>query len=68
MSKGLLIKNSPISVIEETARMEIFPEMVDHRVSKGPIRFGLPKGNAARNVNKRGFSDHFPVSVVLEEP
>lgn len=67
VSKGLLIKNSPISIIEETARIEIFPEMVDHRVAKGPIRFGLPKGNAAKNVNTQGFSDHFPVSVVLEE-
>ena len=67
VSKGLLIQNSPITVNEDTARMELFPEMVDHRVSQGPIRFGLPKGNAARNVNTDGFSDHFPVSVVLQE-
>ena len=67
VSKGLLKQNSPITVLEDTARMEIFPEMVDHRVAEGPIRFGLPKGNAQRNVNTSGFSDHFPVSVVLEE-
>jgi predicted extracellular nuclease len=67
VSKGLLIPNRPITVLEDTARMEIFPEMVDHRVAEGPIRFGLPKGNAQRNVNTGGFSDHFPVSVVLEE-
>ncbi|MFQ6026598.1 MAG: endonuclease/exonuclease/phosphatase family protein [Dehalococcoidia bacterium] len=66
-SKGLLIRNSPITVNETTARIELFPEMVDHSVSRGPIRFGLPKGNAARNVNTDGFSDHFPVSVVLQE-
>jgi hypothetical protein len=31
------------------------------------VRFGLPKGDAARNVNPDGFSDHFPVSVVIDE-
>lgn len=67
VSKGLLVQDSPIRVIEDTARIEAFPEMVDHRVSYGPIRFGLPKGDAAHNVNTNGFSDHFPVSVVLEE-
>jgi len=68
VSKGLLTAGSPITVDEPTARIELFPEMVDHSVSKGPIRFGLPKGNAAQNVNVSGFSDHFPVSVVLREP
>jgi endonuclease/exonuclease/phosphatase family metal-dependent hydrolase len=67
VSKGLLIQNSPITVDEASARMEIYPEMVDHRVAHGPIRFGLPKGDAAQNVNLNGFSDHFPVSVVLQE-
>jgi endonuclease/exonuclease/phosphatase family metal-dependent hydrolase len=67
VSKGARDQDSPIRVKESTARMEQFPEMVDHRVGQGPIRFGLPKGNAAQNVNTGGFSDHFPVSVVLEE-
>lgn len=67
VSKGLLINESPIQVMEDSARIEIFPEMVDHRVSYGPIRFGLPNGDAAKNVNPNGFSDHFPVSVVLNE-
>ena len=67
VSKGLLIQNSPITVNEATARIELYPEMVDHRVAYGPIRFGLPKGNAAQNVNTSGFSDHFPVSVILVE-
>ncbi len=66
-SRWLLIQNSPIRVIEDTARIEIFPEMVDHRVAEGPIRFGLPKGNAAQNVNTGGFSDHLPISVILDE-
>ena len=67
VSKGMLLRNSPISVDESTARMELYPEMVDHRVSYGPIPFGLPNGNASQNVDTNGFSDHFPVSVVLQE-
>ncbi len=67
VSKGLLLKKSPIQVLEGTARIEIYPEMVDHRVGYGPIRFGLSKGNASKNVNRSGFSDHFPVSVLLTE-
>jgi len=66
-SKGLLIEDSPIQVAEDTARIEAFPEMVDPGVSNGPIRFGLPKGDAAKNVDTSGFSDHFPVSVILRE-
>lgn len=67
VSKGLLVQGSPITVDEGSARIELFPEMVDHSVSRGPIRYGLSKGNAAENVNTGGFSDHFPVSVVLQE-
>ncbi|MCF7973159.1 MAG: endonuclease/exonuclease/phosphatase family protein [Phycisphaerae bacterium] len=67
VSKGLVMRSSPITVLEDTARIEMFPEMVDHRVSQGPKRFGLPKGNASQNVETDGFSDHFPVSVVIQE-
>nr|WP_298984364.1 endonuclease/exonuclease/phosphatase family protein [uncultured Caldilinea sp.] len=68
VSRGLLQKKSPIQVVEETARIEAPPAMVDPRAAQGPIPFGLPKGNAKRNVNVDGFSDHFPISVVLREP
>ena len=40
--------------------------MVDSGTSHGPTRFRMPKGNAGMNVNKKGFSDHFPVSMLLE--
>ncbi len=49
-----------------TADIFAFPAMVDHRVGDGPIRFGLPKGDAAANVNQAGFSDHFPVVVEID--
>lgn len=68
VSRGLLVGPNPLKVRPGSARIETFPEMVSHRVGEGPIRFGLPKGDAAKNVNPDGFSDHFPVSVVLEEP
>jgi hypothetical protein len=67
VSRGLLLESGPVAVKDDSARIELFPEMVDHRVGSGPIRFGLPKGDAGRNVNTSGFSDHFPVSVVLVE-
>lgn len=67
VSKGLLLPASPLQVDEATARIELYPEMVSPSVAQGPIRFGMPKGNAAQNVNTAGFSDHFPVSVVLQE-
>jgi predicted extracellular nuclease len=67
VSRALLIGPGRLKVVEASARIEAFPEMVDHRVGEGPIRFGLPKGNAAANVNTAGFSDHFPVSVTIDE-
>jgi hypothetical protein len=41
--------------------------MVDHRVTEGAMRFGLPRGDAAANTNAMGYSDHFPVSVLIDE-
>lgn len=67
VSKALLGKENPLRVITESVRIELYPEMIDHRVGYGPRRFGLPKGNAAENINLTGYSDHFPVSVILEE-
>ena len=67
LSKGLLKTTSPLRSVDETARIEAYPEMVSRRASPEPIRFGLPKGNPNKNVNQNGYSDHYPVSVVLEE-
>jgi predicted extracellular nuclease len=67
VSKGLLDARNPLVVLEESARIEAFPEMVDHRVSGGPIEFGLPEGDVDQNINLDGFSDHFPVSVAIAE-
>lgn len=67
VSKGLLAGANPLKVRLESARIEAVPDMVDHSVGEGPIRFGLPKGDTAKNVNVDGYSDHFPVSVLVDE-
>lgn len=66
VGKPLLTGDGPYRVLDGTARVEAFPEMVSHSVSLGPIRFGLPKGDPAK-VDTNGYSDHFPVSVLLDE-
>ncbi|MEM7011639.1 MAG: endonuclease/exonuclease/phosphatase family protein [Verrucomicrobiota bacterium] len=66
-SRSLLDGNGPFHLLDETAKIEAIPSMVSHRMSEGPIRFGLPKGSATKNVNKDGYSDHFPVSVRISE-
>lgn len=67
VSPGLLTGKSGFRVIDGSARIEAFPKAVSHRVGEGPIRFGLPGGDAAKNVNTDGYSDHFPVSIRIEE-
>jgi endonuclease/exonuclease/phosphatase family metal-dependent hydrolase len=67
VSRGLLAGTGHLRVLDETARLETYPAMVDFRVGEGPVRFGLPKGNVAENVNVDGYSDHFPVSVRIDE-
>ncbi len=59
--------DTPFKIVDNSASLLSFPEMVSHKVSEGPIRFGLPKGNVAENINQNGFSDHFPVSVMVKE-
>ncbi|SAI73117.1 Uncharacterised protein [Bordetella ansorpii] len=68
VSRGLLLDRAPLAVELPSARIEAFPEQVSKSVATPePIRFGLPRGNAGKNVNEDGFSDHYPVSVVIVE-
>lgn len=64
---SLLNGERGLTVLDDTATIAALPQMVDHGVGEGPIRFGLPKGNAAANVNENGYSDHFPVTVTIRE-
>lgn len=62
-----LLAGGKLSVVDSSARIEAYPEMVHNSKNEGPIRFGLPSGDADKNCNLDGYADHFPVSVVIEE-
>lgn len=61
-SRSLLTGEGKITVVENSARIDRFPEMVKKGDYPTPIRFGRGK-----EMNQKGFSDHFPISVRLEE-
>jgi predicted extracellular nuclease len=67
VNRSLLNGERGLTVLEDTATIAAIAQMVDHRVGEGPIRFGLPKGNASANINQNGYSDHFPVTVTIRE-
>jgi predicted extracellular nuclease len=64
VSPSLLKAASRVRVLDDTAKIEPLPAMVDDKATPAPRRFGI--GNAAK-VDVTGYSDHFPVSVVIEE-
>lgn len=68
MNRPLLDRSrTPLKFRAGTAGVFALPDMVSHRASEGPVRFGLPQGNAARNVDTTGYSDHFPVVAIVDE-
>jgi endonuclease/exonuclease/phosphatase family metal-dependent hydrolase len=62
-SRPLLERTAPIRVDPESVRIEAFPEMVGRGDYPAPRRFGRPSSG----LDRTGFSDHFPISVVLQE-
>ena len=62
VSKGIVL-GKKIRVKENSIEIILFPEMVKGEYNV-PIKFGRPSGNS---LNEIGFSDHLPVSVMLEE-
>lgn len=59
-------KDSGFKFIDGSAGLFALPAMVSHKTGQGPRRFGLPKGDAVKNVDKTGFSDHFPVVLKVK--
>jgi hypothetical protein len=55
--------DSPFEVDQSSLEIIKFPEMLAS--SGGPKRFGRP--SSASSFDDTGFSDHFPIAVVLEE-
>ncbi|MEM6387077.1 MAG: endonuclease [Pseudomonadota bacterium] len=60
-------KDSGFKFVDGSAGLFAYPPMVSHKTGEGPRRFGLPKGDAAKNVTKTGFSDHFPIALKIKE-
>lgn len=60
-------KDSGFKLIDGSAGLFAFSDMVSHKTGEGPRRFGLPKGDASKNVDKTGYSDHFPVVLKVKE-
>ena len=58
VSKGFLFNKSKLSIKEDSIKIEKFSEMIKRGK---PQRFGRP----SKRYNKKGFSDHFPISLVI---
>jgi hypothetical protein len=63
VSRPLLERMAPLRVGPESVRIEAFPEMVGRGDYPAPRRFGRPSSG----LDRTGFSDHFPISVMLHE-
>jgi predicted extracellular nuclease len=64
LSKGIAKHNQTFSIKENPVKVESFPEMTKGRYQK-PLRFGRP--SKKKEFNKKGFSDHFPITLLLNE-
>jgi len=62
VSKGLLTGNSKIRVITNSVEVVRFSEMVRSGTYPVPIRYGRKL-----DVDRDGFSDHYPIAVKLRE-
>jgi predicted extracellular nuclease len=58
VSRGMLIDNAKLKVQEGSIRIEVFPEMSKNGI---PRKFSRP----AEALDQEGYSDHFPISLVL---
>jgi predicted extracellular nuclease len=60
VSKGFLFNKSKLSIKKDSVKIEKFSEMSKRGK---PQRFGRP----SKKYNKNGFSDHYPISLVMLE-
>jgi endonuclease/exonuclease/phosphatase family metal-dependent hydrolase len=63
VSRPLLERAAPLRVDVASARIEAFPEMVGRGDYPAPRRFGRPSSG----FDPTGFSDHYPIAVMLHE-
>jgi predicted extracellular nuclease len=62
-NKRLLDKESPLRVVPDSAAIFCPPEMV----RQGAYAQPLPFGGMGKPVDRNGYSDHFPIQVIVEE-
>jgi endonuclease/exonuclease/phosphatase family metal-dependent hydrolase len=63
VSRPLLERGAPLRVDPESARIEAFPEMKGRGDYPAPRRFGRPSSG----FDPTGFSDHYPIALMLHE-
>jgi hypothetical protein len=62
VNKGMLKSTSPFKI--NSAVIVKFPELIKGDYDT-PVKFSRPSESA---FNDKGFSDHLPVSLIVEEP
>ena len=63
ISKGIVTGRSGFRVENASAKIEMFARMVGRGDYPAPVRFGRP----SEKLNRDGFSDHYPVAMILQE-
>ena len=63
VSRGFLQNDSVFTVDEQSATIIRFPEMVATGLYPTPRRFSRP----SEKLDRDGFSDHFPIAVMISE-
>ena len=63
ISGGLMKAKSKMRAVEDSAAIVQLPEMTEPGRYPAPIRFGRPSSG----LNQSGFSDHFPITLTLNE-
>ncbi|HXV88017.1 MAG TPA: endonuclease/exonuclease/phosphatase family protein [Nitrososphaeraceae archaeon] len=62
ISRGI-VEEHKISVTSDSVQVIAYPEMMGGKFN-APVPFGRPSN---KSLNLKGFSDHFPISVTIEE-
>lgn len=62
-NKNMLKQNSLIKALPNTVEIFSIPVMIGTGKYKTPIRFG----GMGKTINTNGYSDHFPITITIEE-
>ena len=64
-SRGIVKSGTPFSVADDSVQVLRLAEMVSSGDYKGPRRFGRP--SKSTGFDDTGYSDHFPIALILSE-